>query len=65
MFEIILVMQLANLTILAIWGYQLNPLIFRLWPSYHLILFNPLIEEISMVVFIHLVEVLSEVGITV
>lgn len=65
MFKIILVLLLADLAVLAVGRYKLNPLISGLSPSDHLILLNPLIEHVSMIVFIHLVEVLNEMMVTV
>lgn len=65
MLEIIPILLLANLTILTIRWYDLNPLVFRLQSPYHQILLNPLIEHVSMIIFIHLVEVLTEMMVTV
>lgn len=65
MLEIILILLLTNLTIPTIGRHYLNPLIFRLQPPNPQILLNPLIEHESMIIFIHLVEVLSELSVTV
>lgn len=65
MLEIIPILLLTNLTILTIRWYNLNPLIFGLQSSHHQILLNPLIEHVSMIIFIHLVEVLTEMMVTV
>ena len=65
MLEIVVVLLLANLAILAVGRDQLDPLVFGLQPPHHLILLDPLIEDESMVVLVHLEEVLNEEALTV